>query len=65
MTKQQRRSKSQTHNRMKRAGFRWRRRQWWREFRFKPLTIRFLDNDEGEGMHVRGCWATDLVLGKE
>lgn len=40
MTREQRRSKSRLHNRMKRCGYAWRRRGWWRAFRFAPLTIR-------------------------
>lgn len=44
MTRVQRRSKSQLHNRMKRLGYKWFRRQWWQVFRFTPLTIALSDD---------------------
>jgi hypothetical protein len=39
MTRVQRRSKSQLHNRMKRLGYKWLKRCWWKVFNFKPLPI--------------------------
>lgn len=39
MTRTQRRSKSQVHNRMKRAGYKWHRKSWWEIWRFDPLLI--------------------------
>lgn len=39
MTRAQRRSKSQHHNRMKRLGYKWFRRAWWESWRFSPLLV--------------------------
>lgn len=46
MTRQQRVSKSQYHNRLKRAGFRWRWGRWWQLFRFAPITIQFEEEED-------------------
>lgn len=39
MTKTQRRSKSQYHNRMKRLGYRWYRKGWWGTLTFGEINI--------------------------
>lgn len=46
MTRQQRRSKSQRINRLKRRGYVWRNRAWWRRYRFTiQVPLRKEDQD--------------------